>query len=156
MHRHHGGASLCNASLVHCFLVLGATYFWCCVFGDMHCQLYRAGLLPQWRIYFMIVTTVISCHIIVVKFSHLFNLIPTSTLFQVCFPCFTSSQWNDWAAETSSQRRKRDEEGRREWLGRERRRRGRGEEGMVGSLPPPSPPRTKFRRRTNSRTSARD
>ena len=44
---------LCNASLVHCFLVLGAIYFWCCVFGAMHCQLYRAGLLPQWRIYFM-------------------------------------------------------------------------------------------------------
>ena len=54
-----GGASLvrfllCNASLVHCFLVLGAIYFWCCIFGAMHCQLYRAGLLPQWRIYFMI------------------------------------------------------------------------------------------------------
>ena len=54
-----GGASLvrlllCNASLVHCFLVLGAIYFWCCVFGAMHCQLYRAGLLPQWRIYFMV------------------------------------------------------------------------------------------------------
>ena len=53
-----GGASLvrlllCNASLVHCFLVLGAIYFWCCVFGAMHCQLYRAGLLPQWRIYFI-------------------------------------------------------------------------------------------------------
>ena len=53
-----GGASLvrfllCNASLVHCFLVLGAIYFWCCVFGAMHCQLYRAGLLPQWRIYFL-------------------------------------------------------------------------------------------------------
>ena len=30
---------LCNASLVHCFLVLGAIYFWCCVFGAMHCQL---------------------------------------------------------------------------------------------------------------------
>ena len=49
-----GGASLvrlllCNASLVHCFLVLGAIYFWCCVFGAMHCQLYRAGLLPQRR-----------------------------------------------------------------------------------------------------------
>ena len=44
---------LCNASLVHCFLVLGAIYFWCCVFGAMHCQLYRAGLLPQWRIYFL-------------------------------------------------------------------------------------------------------
>ena len=44
---------LCNASLVHCFLVLGAIYFWCCVFGAMHCQLYRAGLLPQWRIYFI-------------------------------------------------------------------------------------------------------
>ena len=42
-----GGASLCNASLVHCFLVLGAIYFWCCVFGAMHCKLYRAGLLPQ-------------------------------------------------------------------------------------------------------------
>ena len=86
---------LFNAFLVHCFLVFGAIYFWCCVFGAMYCQLHRAGLLPQWRIYFMIVTTVISCHIIVVKFSHLFNLIPTSTLFQVCFPCFTSSQWND-------------------------------------------------------------
>ena len=45
---------LCNASLVHCFLVLGAIYFWCCVFGAMHCQLYRAGLLPQWRIYFIL------------------------------------------------------------------------------------------------------
>ena len=44
---------LCNASLVHCFLVLGAIYFWCCVFGAMQCQLYRAGLLPQWRIFFM-------------------------------------------------------------------------------------------------------
>ena len=42
-----------HASLVHYFLVLGAIYFWCCVFGAMHCQLYRAGLLPQWRIYFM-------------------------------------------------------------------------------------------------------
>ena len=43
---------LCNASLVHCFLVLDhAIYFWCCVFGAMHCQLYRSGLLPQWRIY---------------------------------------------------------------------------------------------------------
>ena len=50
---------LCNASLVHCFLVLGAIYFWCCVFGAMHCQLYRAGLLPQWRIYFIIVKKVI-------------------------------------------------------------------------------------------------
>ena len=54
-----GGASLvrlllCNASLVHCFLVLGAIYFWCCVFGAMHCQLHRTGLLPQWRIYFII------------------------------------------------------------------------------------------------------
>ena len=53
-----GGASLvrlllCNASLVHCFLVLGAIYFWCCIFGAMHCQLYPAGLLPQWRIYFI-------------------------------------------------------------------------------------------------------
>ena len=28
--------ALCNASLVHCFLVLGAIYFWCCVFGAMH------------------------------------------------------------------------------------------------------------------------
>ena len=45
---------LCNASLVHCFLVLGAIIFWCCVFGAMHCQLYRAVLLPQWRIYFII------------------------------------------------------------------------------------------------------
>ena len=33
------------------FLVLGAIHFWCCIFGAMHCQLYRAGLLPQWRIY---------------------------------------------------------------------------------------------------------
>ena len=33
---------------------------------------------------------------------------------------------------------------------------GRGEVGMVGSLPPPSPPRTRFRGRTNSRTSDRD
>ena len=53
-----GGASLvwlllCNASLVHCFLVLGAIYFWCCIFGAMHCQLDRADLLPQWRIYFI-------------------------------------------------------------------------------------------------------
>ena len=42
-----------NVSLMHCFLVLGAIYFWCCVFGVMHCQLYRAGLLPQWRICFI-------------------------------------------------------------------------------------------------------
>ena len=53
-----GGASLvrlllCNASLVHCSLVLGAIFFWCCIFGAMHCQLYPAGLLPQWRIYFI-------------------------------------------------------------------------------------------------------
>ena len=53
-----GGASLvrlllCNASLVHCFLALRAIYFWCCVFGAMHCQLHRAGLLPQWRSYFI-------------------------------------------------------------------------------------------------------
>ena len=53
-----GGASLvwlllCNASLVHCSLVLGAIFFWCCIFGAMHCQLYRAGLLPQWHIYFI-------------------------------------------------------------------------------------------------------
>ena len=52
-HRNHLSPLLCNASLVHCFLVLGAIYFWCCVFGAMHCQLYRAGLLPQWRIYFI-------------------------------------------------------------------------------------------------------
>ena len=44
---------LCNASLAHCFLALGAIYFWCCIFGAMHCQLYRAGLLPQWRICFI-------------------------------------------------------------------------------------------------------
>ena len=55
-----GGASLvrlllCNASLVHCFLVLGAIYFWCCFFGamQMHCRPYHAGLLPHWSIYFM-------------------------------------------------------------------------------------------------------
>ena len=42
-----------NAFLVHCFFVLGAVYFWCCVFGTMACQLHRAGLLPQWRIYFI-------------------------------------------------------------------------------------------------------
>ena len=41
---------LCNAFLVHCFCVLGVIYYWCCVFGAIHCQLYRAGLLPQWRI----------------------------------------------------------------------------------------------------------
>ena len=35
------------------FLGLGCNIFLCCVFGAMHCQLYRAGLLPQWRIYFM-------------------------------------------------------------------------------------------------------
>ena len=34
-------------------MVLGAIYFWCCVFGAMHCQLYRAGLLLQWLIYFI-------------------------------------------------------------------------------------------------------
>lgn len=33
---------------------------------------------------------------------------------------------------------------------------GRGEVGMVGSLPPPSPPTARFGGRTNSRTSARD
>ena len=57
MHYHRNHLSLlllCNASLVHCFLVLGAIYFWWCVFGSMHCQLYRAGLLPQWRIYFIL------------------------------------------------------------------------------------------------------
>ena len=44
---------LCNASLVHCFLVLGAIYFWCCVFCAMHCQLHHTVLLPQWHIYFI-------------------------------------------------------------------------------------------------------
>ena len=44
---------LCNASLVHCFLVLGAIYFWCCIFDAMHCQLHCSALLPQWRIYFI-------------------------------------------------------------------------------------------------------
>ena len=37
------------------FLGLGCNIFLCCVFGAMHCQLYRAGLLPQWRIYFIII-----------------------------------------------------------------------------------------------------
>ena len=34
--------------------LIGAIYFWCCVFGARHCQLYRAGLLPQWRIYYLV------------------------------------------------------------------------------------------------------
>ena len=29
------------------------SWSWCCVFGAMHCQLHRAGLLPQWHIYFI-------------------------------------------------------------------------------------------------------
>ena len=49
-----------HASLVHYFLVLGAIYFWCCVFGAMHCQLYRAGLLLQWRIYFIDIANFLS------------------------------------------------------------------------------------------------
>ena len=40
-------------TIVQC--IFGALFlgFGCCVFGAMHCQLYRAGLLPQWRIYFI-------------------------------------------------------------------------------------------------------
>ena len=39
---------LCNAFLVHCFLALGAIYFWCCVFGvcivsDIAQACYRSG-----------------------------------------------------------------------------------------------------------------
>ena len=45
-----------RSHLEHCFLVLGAIFFWCCVFGAMHCQLYCAGLLLQWRIYFIYLT----------------------------------------------------------------------------------------------------
>ena len=72
-----GGASLvrlllCNASLVHCFLVLGAIYFWCCVFGAMHCQLYRSGLLPQWHIFFMKYTTD-NTTVLLRTFGHLHN-----------------------------------------------------------------------------------
>ena len=35
------------------FLGLGCNIFLCCVFGAMHCQLHRAGLLPQWHIFFI-------------------------------------------------------------------------------------------------------
>ena len=45
-----------RSHLEHCFLVLGAIYFWRCVSGAMHCQLYCAGLLLQWRIYFIYLT----------------------------------------------------------------------------------------------------
>ena len=54
-----GGASLvrlllCNASLEHCFWSREQYIFGVASLGSMHCQLYRAGLLPQWRIYFLI------------------------------------------------------------------------------------------------------
>ena len=59
MHRHFWWCVVGAITIVQCifgalFLGLGCNIFWCCIFGAMHCQLYCTGLLPQWRIYFML------------------------------------------------------------------------------------------------------
>ena len=66
-----GGASLvrlllCNASFSALFLGQGAIYFCCCVFGAMHCQLYRAGLLVLLAILRDIATATAVAHLLYV------------------------------------------------------------------------------------------